>query len=160
MDNLNMTLRIYWMVVVLRQFRNCSTILWRVQVNFQWEDGEVRLHCVGFFYSASSLKQQSAGRHIASIGHIILIPSQHSPSLFCLNFWYASYERMKVQFCNLVPLMLKYTQANIYVWKTHSMLSSTITLFSITVSSFFSFCCTTRGRATQKSGRPQGNLVY
>ena len=29
-----------------------------------------------FFYSASSLKQQSAGKHIASIGHIILIPSQ------------------------------------------------------------------------------------
>jgi hypothetical protein len=31
-----------------------------------------------FFFSASSLKQQSAGRHIASIGHIILIPSQRS----------------------------------------------------------------------------------
>jgi hypothetical protein len=45
--------------------------------------------------------------------------------------------------CNLWPLMLKYTQANIYVWKTHSMLSSTITLFSMTVSSFFSFWCTT-----------------
>jgi hypothetical protein len=24
-------------------------ILWRVQVNFQWEDGKVRLHWVGFF---------------------------------------------------------------------------------------------------------------
>jgi hypothetical protein len=30
----------------------------------------------GFFYSASSLKQQSAGRHIAPLEHIILIPSQ------------------------------------------------------------------------------------
>jgi len=27
-------------------------------------------------YSASSLKQQSAGRHVAPLGHIILIPSQ------------------------------------------------------------------------------------
>jgi hypothetical protein len=26
-------------------------------------------------YSASSLKQQSAGRHVAPLGHIILIPS-------------------------------------------------------------------------------------
>jgi hypothetical protein len=28
------------------------------------------------FYIASSLKQQSADRHIASLGHFILIPSQ------------------------------------------------------------------------------------
>jgi hypothetical protein len=28
------------------------------------------------FYSASSLKQQSAGRHVAPLRHIILIPSQ------------------------------------------------------------------------------------
>ena len=28
------------------------------------------------FYSASSLKQQSAGRHVTQLGHIILIPSQ------------------------------------------------------------------------------------
>jgi hypothetical protein len=28
------------------------------------------------FYSASSLKQQSSGRHVAPLGHIILIPSQ------------------------------------------------------------------------------------
>jgi hypothetical protein len=28
------------------------------------------------FYSASSLKRQSAGRHVAPLGHIILIPSQ------------------------------------------------------------------------------------
>jgi len=27
-------------------------------------------------YSASSLKQQSAGRNVAPLGHIILIPSQ------------------------------------------------------------------------------------
>jgi hypothetical protein len=34
------------------------------------------------FHSASSLKQQSADRHIAPLGHIILIPSQ--PVLFFL----------------------------------------------------------------------------
>ena len=28
------------------------------------------------FYSASALKQQSAGRYVAPLGHIILIPSQ------------------------------------------------------------------------------------
>jgi hypothetical protein len=28
------------------------------------------------FYSASSLKQQSAGRHVAPLGHIILILNQ------------------------------------------------------------------------------------
>jgi hypothetical protein len=28
------------------------------------------------FYSASSLKQQSAGRHVTSFGYIILIPSR------------------------------------------------------------------------------------
>jgi len=28
------------------------------------------------FYSASTLKQQSAGIHVASLGHIILIPNQ------------------------------------------------------------------------------------
>ena len=28
------------------------------------------------FYSASSLKQQSADSHVAPLGHIILIPSQ------------------------------------------------------------------------------------
>jgi hypothetical protein len=33
------------------------------------------------FYSASSLKQQSAGKHVAPLGHIILIPSH---SLFVL----------------------------------------------------------------------------
>jgi hypothetical protein len=40
----------------------------------------VRSGCteLDIFYGASSLKQQSAGRHIASIGHIIPIPSQRS----------------------------------------------------------------------------------
>ena len=36
-----------------------------------------KLHVVYLdIYSASSLKQQSAGRYVAPLGHIILIPSQ------------------------------------------------------------------------------------
>ena len=57
-----------------------SAILWREQVAFQWDDDEVRFvldqHADLNFHSASSLKQQSAGRHIAPLGHIILIPSR------------------------------------------------------------------------------------
>ena len=38
-------------------------------------------------YSVSSLKQQSAGRHVAPLGHIILISSQHvfAPTLWKLH---------------------------------------------------------------------------
>jgi hypothetical protein len=56
-----------------------SAITWREQVNFQWDDAEVRFELDQQleFYSASSLKQQSAGsRHASPLGHIILIPSQ------------------------------------------------------------------------------------
>jgi hypothetical protein len=60
----------------LRQLSNFSAISWREQVNFQWDDDEI---CFVLdqraeldFYSASSLKQQSAGRHVAPFGHIIL----------------------------------------------------------------------------------------
>ena len=53
---------------------------WREQVNFQRDDKEVRFvldqHAELDFYSASSLKQQSAGRHVTPLGHIILIPRQ------------------------------------------------------------------------------------
>ena len=42
-----------------------SAISWREQVNFQWNDDEVHFvldqHAELNFYSASSLKQQSAG---------------------------------------------------------------------------------------------------
>ena len=46
----------------------------------QWNDDDVRivldLHSELGLYNASSLKQQSAGWHVAPLGHIILIPSQ------------------------------------------------------------------------------------
>ena len=52
----------------------------REQVNFQWDDDEVRFildqHAELDLFSTSSLKQHSAGRHVDPLGHIILIPSQ------------------------------------------------------------------------------------
>ena len=46
----------------------------------QWNDGDVCFvldqHAELDFYSAGSLKQQSADRHVAPLGHIILILSQ------------------------------------------------------------------------------------
>jgi hypothetical protein len=57
-----------------------SAISWREQVNFQWDDAEVRCfldqHTELDLYSASSLKQQYADRHVVSLGRIILIQSQ------------------------------------------------------------------------------------
>jgi hypothetical protein len=53
------------------QFSNFSAITWREQVNFQWDDDDVRFvldqHAELDFYSASLLKQQSADRHVAPI---------------------------------------------------------------------------------------------
>ena len=47
---------------------------------YQWEDDKIRFvlhkHAELDLYNASSLKQQSGGRHVAQLGHIILIPSQ------------------------------------------------------------------------------------
>jgi hypothetical protein len=69
-----------WVIVAQHQLSNFSPILWREQVNFQWDDNEVRFaldqHAELDFYSASSLKQQSADEHIVPLWHIVLIPSQ------------------------------------------------------------------------------------
>ena len=72
---------IEWVIVAYRKLSNVSlAISWREQVNFQWDDDEVRFvldqHAELDVHSASSLKQQSADRHVAPLGHIILIPSQ------------------------------------------------------------------------------------
>jgi hypothetical protein len=54
-------------------FNANSAILWREQVNFQWDDDEVRFvldqHAKLDFNSA-----RSADRQFAPLGHIILIP--------------------------------------------------------------------------------------
>ena len=59
---------------------HCSSISWWEQDSFRWDDGEVCFvldqHAQLNFYSSSSLKQQSADRHVAPLKHIILIPSQ------------------------------------------------------------------------------------
>ena len=63
-------------------------------VNFQWKD-EVRFvpdqHAELDMYSASSLKQQFVGRHVAPHGHIILIPSQ---PVFLLNTSYLAVKQL------------------------------------------------------------------
>jgi hypothetical protein len=57
-----------------------SSVVDRVFINFKWDEDEVRFvldqHAELDFYSVSSLKQQSAGRLVAPLGHIILIMSQ------------------------------------------------------------------------------------
>jgi hypothetical protein len=45
---------------------------WQEQVTFQWDDDDGYLV---LDHHASSIKQQPAGRHVAPLGHIILIPS-------------------------------------------------------------------------------------
>jgi hypothetical protein len=66
--------------IISEQFSNFSAISWGEQVTFQWDDDEVHFvldqHAELDFFGASSLKQQSAGRHVAPLEHIILIPSQ------------------------------------------------------------------------------------
>jgi hypothetical protein len=61
-------------------FNPNSVIFQLYQVDFQWDDDEVRFvldqHAYVDFHSASSLKQQSTDIHVAPLGHIILIQSQ------------------------------------------------------------------------------------
>ena len=65
---------------LLCQLSNFSAISWWEQVIFNENDDNVRFvldqHAELNFNSASSLKQQSAVKHVAPLGHIILIPSQ------------------------------------------------------------------------------------
>jgi hypothetical protein len=67
-------------VLVWDRHRHVAGISWRKQVNFQSDDDEVRFvldqHAELDLYSASSLKQQSADKHVALLGYIILITSQ------------------------------------------------------------------------------------
>ena len=67
-------------LLVNTQVSRFWAIGWWKQVTLQWDDDDVRFvldqHAHLDFYSASSLKQQSADRHVAPLGHIILISSQ------------------------------------------------------------------------------------
>jgi hypothetical protein len=64
-----------WVIVAQHQQSNILGIWWREQVNFQWDDDKVYFalfqHAQLDFYSASSLKQQSADRHVVQLGYII-----------------------------------------------------------------------------------------
>ena len=65
-----------WCLTPTQKF---SALSWWEQVNFQWDDDEGHFvldkQVLLDFYSTSSLKQQSADRHVAPLGHIIMIPS-------------------------------------------------------------------------------------
>ena len=67
-------------MIVVYQFSEFSAISWREQVNFQRDYDKVRFildqHAELDFYSVSPLKQLSTDRHVAPLGHIILILSQ------------------------------------------------------------------------------------
>ena len=70
-----------WVIVVLCQLSIFSAVSWLEQVDFQWDDDDevhfvLDQHTKLDFYSASSVKQQCVDRHVAPLGHIILIPSQ------------------------------------------------------------------------------------
>ena len=64
---------------------NFSAISWLEQVTFQSEDDDFHFvldqHAQLDFYSASLLKQQSAGQGVAPLRHIILIQNQTVLSL-------------------------------------------------------------------------------
>ena len=83
---------------------NFSAISRREQVNFQWNDDEVRCvldqHTVFDFYSASSLEKQTAGKHVTPLRHIFLCPNQRikcSYSLKLIGYLRSS----KIEFYNL-----------------------------------------------------------
>jgi hypothetical protein len=88
-----------------------------MDVNFQWDDDEVRFvldqHTELDCYSASSLKQQSVDRHVAALGHNILILSQPVCSFsligifklflhttYYILLWKNSYHKIKVVYLN------------------------------------------------------------
>jgi hypothetical protein len=60
-----------WVIIVFHQMNNFSAISWRDQVTFRRDDDVILFvldqHTLLDLYSASSLKQQSAGRHVAPL---------------------------------------------------------------------------------------------
>jgi hypothetical protein len=80
-----------WYLIIQRQFSNFAARSWREQVNFQLNDYEIRFvldqHAELDFHSASSLKQQSAGRHIAPLGHIIHVNKYIWPTILLEISW-------------------------------------------------------------------------
>jgi hypothetical protein len=74
---------IEWMSKWLLFHANSAIVLdisWREQVNIHWDYDETRFvldqHTYLDLHSARSLGPQSVNRHVAPLGHIIMIPSQ------------------------------------------------------------------------------------
>ena len=65
-----------WVIIVLMPNEQFSAISWREQVSLWRNDDDVHFvldqNTELVLYSASSLKQQSVGRHVAPLEHIIL----------------------------------------------------------------------------------------
>ena len=74
---LSLVFSVLWPVSLLCSFMIAFGFVQRV---CQWDDDDVCFvldqHTWYDFYTACSLKPQSKGRHVTTIGHIILIPSQ------------------------------------------------------------------------------------
>jgi hypothetical protein len=79
---LSKNLRLWWLIMSdMRSFLPWSMFMMHVNSDYKWLSKGTR-PIYRDFYSTSSLKQQSAGRHVAPLGHIILIPSR---SIFALS---------------------------------------------------------------------------
>ena len=70
----------------------------------QWHDDDIHFvldkHAELDFYSSSSLKQQTAGRHVASLTHIILILCQTigvGSQDFHISIWHRFFTLLKDQ---------------------------------------------------------------
>jgi hypothetical protein len=77
-----------------------STNINRSKLHFQWDDDVVRFvldqHAELDFYSAYSLKQQSAGRHVAPLRHIIMIVNL--PVFALTPLWRSNKYKFKLDF--------------------------------------------------------------
>ena len=95
-------------------------IWWQEQVNFQWNGDSVHFVLDQYdqldFYSTSSLKQQSAHRHVAPLGHIILIPSQTVFVLFP-EWCVLSGEATHINYCIVFGLNRSGFELTIYCTK-------------------------------------------
>ena len=94
----------------------------------RWDDNHVPFavnqHALLYFYSASSLKQQSSCRHNASLWHIIQIPSQPVLALLLLSFVCLSEKQQKM------PILLLYS----LVWSNRDSNPRDTSMLTITTS--------------------------
>ena len=89
-----------WVIIVFHQMSNFSAISRREQATFRRDDDVILFaldqHTLLDLYSASSLKQQSAGRHVAPLKHIILIPVNPSLLFFIKSICLAENQKYQL----------------------------------------------------------------